>query len=414
MLSKEVKTVWGVRKGASGMTAEEEAADKLLAINDKLIGCPPCLVEQSRPCRGGHVTRKAQCSDPPFSCSAACGRALQCTNHECALACHAVAGDENEGFGGMAAEEGSACVQCCLPCSKPRAVPCGHTCALACHPGDCPECAVWLKRSCHCGVSKAMPIKCHEMSLAVKKDRQQGCSTHTEAVLSCGHACQKALALCGHPCPVLCHRGECIPDNCQRKVTVRCPCRRQKEEWRCSQARGARLQAGIKDKKVSALLVCDSVCLETRAEEEQKAAELEEERLAEQRAETERAGDSAASFTSEVRGKTKQEKEKPAPISRAIRLQKFVAMHRYKICESKCPPPPPTLLPSSPSKRNVLTLRFLCLFKSKLPSQRSWLPSSCMRFVCSRRGRLSWLKWTRAPCNRPKWQKVASSVARPK
>ena len=42
---------------------------------------------------------------------------------------------------------------------------------------------------------------------------------------------------CGHRCPQQCHDGACPSAvKCQRKVTIRCGCRRIKKEFRCSDA----------------------------------------------------------------------------------------------------------------------------------------------------------------------------------
>ena len=60
---------------------------------------------------------------------------------------------------------------------------------------------------------------------------------------------------CGHRCPQQCHDGVCpSADKCQRKVTIRCRCRRIKKEFRCSEA---------------TKVLCDAECARILREQEQ-------------------------------------------------------------------------------------------------------------------------------------------------
>lgn len=54
---------------------------------------------------------------------------------------------------------------------------------------------------------------------------------------------------CGHPCGAVCHSGEC-PNigKCEKKVSVRCKCRRKKKDFLCKEVKGGKK------------LECDDIC----------------------------------------------------------------------------------------------------------------------------------------------------------
>lgn len=55
---------------------------------------------------------------------------------------------------------------------------------------------------------------------------------------------------CGHRCTKDCHSGPCsAPQNCKKKVVIRCPCKRQKKDFSCHLVGAGK-----------ATLECDDVC----------------------------------------------------------------------------------------------------------------------------------------------------------
>ena len=56
-----------------------------------LTDCPPCQAPVPTVCLGGHTKDPLPCCEAaPFSCGAACGRLLACSNHSCSKPCHAI------------------------------------------------------------------------------------------------------------------------------------------------------------------------------------------------------------------------------------------------------------------------------------------------------------------------------------
>lgn len=71
----------------------------------------------------------------------------------------------------------------------------------------------------------------------------------------------------GQRCNKLGHLGDCSSvEMCRKKVKISCPCKRRKDEFRCS-------QANVKDK----LVACDDVCKEASKHENVKSAKQKEE-----------------------------------------------------------------------------------------------------------------------------------------
>lgn len=189
-----------------------------------LTECPPCQALVSTPCLGGHTAKPLPCCQAtPFSCSSACGQPLQCGNHTCSKACHALTGEGStliefwpmnklacalcisiimlgRAWGMMvlqachtaaphslgrkrrqyqallcqsvphlllsmsallvAGERSEPCRQCSLPCQRARG--CEHACPLPCHPGPCPACTQEKQEACNCGRS-LLPLQCHHL-----------------------------------------------------------------------------------------------------------------------------------------------------------------------------------------------------------------------------------------------------------
>merc|ERR1719427_2046388 len=74
---------------------------------------------------------------------------------------------------------------------------------------------------------------------------------------------------CGHKCPMDCHHGDCLTnEQCTKKITLKCKCKRIKKEIRCQQL--------YIDDKIQQNIKCDDVCKQlkkNRAKELQQAAE---------------------------------------------------------------------------------------------------------------------------------------------
>ncbi|XP_022134192.1 NF-X1-type zinc finger protein NFXL2 [Momordica charantia] len=221
--------------------------------------CPPCPELVWRPCIGQHIgaERMMVCSNRTlFSCDNLCGNPLPCTNHYCTKICHALKSQQHPSSSLRDLSE--PCEKCNLPCEKERKPKCAHPCPLKCHPGDCPPCKVLLKRSCHCS-SMVHVFECmYYISLSQEKQM---------AVRSCGGPCHRKLPYCTHLCPETCHPGECpAPDNCSKKVTVRCGCQTLKKEWLCKDVQAAYRKATRDPKDIPktqygyGLLPCGSDC----------------------------------------------------------------------------------------------------------------------------------------------------------
>jgi len=89
---------------------------------------------------------------------------------------------------------------------------CGHPCMLLCHPGPHPPCPRVVQSSCYCGKEKASR-RCGKQAYSCKA--------------ICGrkriHNGEDSVGrYCEHPCPALCHPGECPP--CIKLVTASCRC----------------------------------------------------------------------------------------------------------------------------------------------------------------------------------------------
>lgn len=232
-------------------------------IQDK--PCPPCRVPLPIQCLGLHEVGHFACSEiRPYSCGRPCGRQLTCGNHTCVLTCHKVTGTTD---GTIA---GDNCSQCEEPCNKPRPGGCTHTCPLLkCHPGDCPQCSQMIRMRCHCQIV-VLHIDCSKLTLCDEKTKN--------TLRSCGGQCPKKLT-CGHLCGVVCHAGSCPMDNkCQKKVTLKCDCKRMKKEFVCKDVRKKTLD-------------CDQTCKEEqkkrKEEEDEKERLIKEEGLKQEQAKVE-------------------------------------------------------------------------------------------------------------------------------
>ncbi|KAH9767104.1 NF-X1-type zinc finger protein NFXL2 [Citrus sinensis] len=220
--------------------------------------CPPCPELIWRSCVGEHIgaERMMVCSDrTQFSCDNLCGNPLPCGNHYCTKYCHALKSQSSLSVEKRSAES---CEVCSLPCQKERMPTCPHSCPLPCHPGECPPCKVLVKRSCHCG-SMVHVFECIYFNTLSEKEQM--------AARSCGGPCHRKLPYCTHLCPEICHPGQCpLPEQCCKKVTVRCVCQTLKKEWHCLDVQAAYRNIGRDPKDISknqfglGLLRCNSDC----------------------------------------------------------------------------------------------------------------------------------------------------------
>lgn len=217
--------------------------------------CPPCQLPMPVECMGKHEVGQFPCSDvKPYSCGRICGRELDCDNHICQRKCHVVQGAPDS------VRRGENCQSCESDCGKHRPAGCPHPCLQQCHPGPCPPCTAMVRMRCHCrAILKHIP--CHEWL--------EACTDRQNSLRSCGGICPKMME-CNHQCPNICHSGSCpAPETCDRKVYLRCACKRKKRESRCC------------DKQAGVRVECDDTCekLQTdrkQAEEEEKIKKAEE------------------------------------------------------------------------------------------------------------------------------------------
>lgn len=63
---------------------------------------------------------------------------------------------------------------------------------------------------------------------------------------------------CGHQCPNICHHGPCVDQKkCEKKVIIRCACKRKKKDLRCS------------ERQDDEQLQCDEICEKIQTEKKE-------------------------------------------------------------------------------------------------------------------------------------------------
>lgn len=221
-------------------------------IEIQKLPCPPCQVPVPTTCLGRHETPDWPCSDVrPYSCGRKCGRTLACTNHTCLKECHTVEGSPDSH------KAGTNCAPCEALCSKARLEGCSHECGRPCHPGKCAPCKQLMKMKCHCTLT-FLYLPCHSFT--------SGTSEEKEIMQSCKNQCNKLIS-CSHRCSKECHSGPCsLPEDCHKRVTVRCSCKRLRKEFPCPVLTSGKVK-----------LECDEICL-AKLEEKKKVEEAEERR----------------------------------------------------------------------------------------------------------------------------------------
>ncbi|XP_063870038.1 protein shuttle craft-like [Scylla paramamosain] len=102
-------------------------------------------------------------------------------------------------------------------CGRRRKIEwCIHKCTLLCHPGPCPPCTAYIRRSCACG-AQTQDVKCSQ----------------TEPFV-CGGVCGQALQCKGHNCQKLCHEGPC--GDCEEKICQTCHCGKNVQMVACTES----------------------------------------------------------------------------------------------------------------------------------------------------------------------------------
>ncbi len=227
--------------------------------------CPPCThMGPTMNCFCGKNTATRRCVDTDYdngwSCGQICGDLMPCGEHSCDRPCHEglcgaceypitarcycgsedrnipcwERGDEKEckrlldkgdNQEGPVVDEWIGMFQCGGICG--RQFDCGrHRCEKTCHQQDAnpPHCPRSPDMVTHC--------PCGKTSLQdISQTRRQSCE---DPIPNCTQRCLRPLA-CGHPCPQVCHSGECMP--CLRVVSVICRCGKTSASTICHQGR---------------------------------------------------------------------------------------------------------------------------------------------------------------------------------
>ncbi|CAL4099586.1 unnamed protein product [Meganyctiphanes norvegica] len=106
---------------------------------------------------------------------------------------------------------------------------CTHKCTLLCHPGPCPPCTAYIKKSCACG-AESRDVRCSQ----------------TEPFF-CEGLCGKELNCGGHNCERPCHEGPC--GDCKHMIPLNCYCNKNTKEVICSS-----------DTLGQTMFSCESIC----------------------------------------------------------------------------------------------------------------------------------------------------------
>jgi transcriptional repressor NF-X1 len=148
--------------------------------------------------------------DGCFQCDKICGRTFDCGKHNCPRLCHAQ--DEQPAhcpfapdvvshcpcgktvISDLMASPRTSCLDDIPRCTKrcDKVLSCGHSCADACHSGDCRPCLEPVKIPCRCGRTTTSAI----------------CHTSAEIHPQCERVCRAQMECGRHECRNICCAGE--------------------------------------------------------------------------------------------------------------------------------------------------------------------------------------------------------------
>lgn len=187
--------------------------------------CPACQnvyedVPKKSLCYCGKVSKpRIELGTLPHSCGDVCGRKSRLCNHACTLLCHPGPCPDCDIF--IERSCGCGSVKSTIKCSSDVTISCRkpcnkllnckmHTCANICHENECNDCDVILKQECYCG----------------KVGRKVRCTieVNQNEMYQCGDTCDKLLSCGNHNCTSVCHPGECPPCPMSPTLIQKCPC----------------------------------------------------------------------------------------------------------------------------------------------------------------------------------------------
>lgn len=216
--------------------------------------CQNCDIKVHKSCHCGKKKAIVDCSQD-FSCEKSCSRILSCGNHYCKLICHE--GDCEKCKTEVRPKEKCYCQRhsverllgrlrencleeipsCNTTCG--RRLPCGHSCILNCHEGEC-DCRLIVERVCECGSHK-FDTKCMHINQPQCKticNKFKDCQRHICSAICCKgrlvkknyppHICKmlcdKNLQCGKHTCTKKCHSGKCPPCDVLVSRAITCAC----------------------------------------------------------------------------------------------------------------------------------------------------------------------------------------------
>ncbi|KAL8620508.1 hypothetical protein ACOMHN_029544 [Nucella lapillus] len=201
--------------------------------------CPPCNAVIHRTCECGAEKKMMRCGQMTvFKCEKACGKDLNCGNHQCQEVCHkngcppcqvtlqqgCYGGHRMRGVLCGSEEAAMVSYSCQQPCNKNLTCD-NHVCEDVCHPGDCGLCPLTPQLVMHCC--------CGQTPLAdLDVASRTSCLDPTP---TCPKVCSRPM-LCGPPdsphiCQRKCHDGPC--DQCEGVTTLTCVCGANKKDFPC-------------------------------------------------------------------------------------------------------------------------------------------------------------------------------------
>ncbi|XP_059063722.1 NF-X1-type zinc finger protein NFXL2 isoform X2 [Cryptomeria japonica] len=223
------------------------------------VPCPPCLELVVRQCVGGHIggERKMVCSQSTaFGCGNYCDNLLPCGNHHCKKPCHKIRlaqiGHSNVfQFNGRDTGQTDEDNEASSSARYKDLLDSCDECELPCQKKRFPACPHPCPQLCHPGDCQPCKILIKRACYCGTMTRVFECSEFNilseeqqQKVRPCGGPCHRKLPNCTHLCPEICHPGPCPSAQiCRKKVMVRCSCQRLKREWICMDVQAAYLKS---------------------------------------------------------------------------------------------------------------------------------------------------------------------------